>query len=92
MTDERITLQSGQEKYALIFTEPAVAHQFLRDMQDPNLILESLEDWVLKETFLTTLRFLSVTRVIFDYVQGQHTAVSAPLDGLQSHCQAQIGL
>ncbi len=89
--DERITLQSGEEKYALIFTDLAVAHEFMRDMQDPNLFLERLENWVFKETFLTTLRLLSVTRVMFDYAQGQHNALSAPLDLLQAHCKAQIG-
>ncbi len=90
-SDERVTLQSGSQKYALIFTDIVVANEFMRDMQDSNLFLEPLETWVFKETFLATLRLLSVTRVMFDYAQGQHNALSAPLDLLQAHCKAQIG-
>lgn len=90
--DERITMQSGAEKYALVFTQPATAKAFLRDLQDPTLILEELGTWVFKETFLSTLAPLNVTRVMFDYVQGQHQAMSAPLKLLRQHCKAQIGL
>jgi hypothetical protein len=90
--DERITLQSGQEKYALIFTQPQTINEFMRDLQDPSLTTESLETWVLKETYLTTLTRLAVTRVMFDYVRGQHQALSAPLELLRSHCQSQIGI
>ncbi len=92
LPDERITIQSGQEKYGLVFTQKATAKEFMRDLQDPNLELEGLETWVLKETYLTTLTLLSVSRVMFDYVQGQHNALSAPLELLRIHCQAQIGV
>ncbi len=90
--NERITVQSGAEKYALVFTNFSTAQEFLIGLRDPDLILETLENWVLKETFLTTLHFIAVTRVMFNYQQGQHNALSAPLDLLQSHCQSQIGL
>lgn len=90
--DERITLHVGQEKYALVFTDLAVATEFLRDLQDPALSLERLENWVLKETFLTTLELIHATRVMFDYVQGTHTAMSAPLELLRVHCKNQIGV
>ena len=90
LPDERITIASGQEKYALVFSQKATAKEFMRDLQDPDLELEALETWVLKETYLTTLTLLSVSRVMFDYVQGQHNALSAPLELLRIHCQAQI--
>jgi hypothetical protein len=89
--NERITIQSGSEKYALVFTKLSIAQDFLNGLRDPDLKLETLENWVLKETFLTTLTFIAVTRVMFDYLQGQHNALSAPLDLLQSHCRTQIG-
>jgi hypothetical protein len=85
-------LQSGQEKYALVFTQKAIAQEFMRHLQDKNLQLEGLETWVLKETFLTTLMLIAVSRVMFDYVQGQHNALSAPLELLRIHCRSQIGV
>jgi hypothetical protein len=90
--NERITVQSGSEKYALVFTNFVTAKEFMNGLRDPDLILETLENWVLKETFLTTLTFIAVTRVMFNYLQGQHNALSAPLELLQSHCREQIGI
>jgi hypothetical protein len=83
-------LPLDKKKYALVFTQKATAKEFMRDLQDPDLELEALETWVLKETYLTTLTLLLVSRVMFDYVQGQHNALSAPLELLRIHCQAQI--
>jgi hypothetical protein len=82
--DERITMQAGAEKYALVFLEMHLAEHFLQGLQDEVLVLERLEGWVLKDTYLLTLQMLGVTRVVFDYQQGKHNALSAPLGALQA--------
>jgi hypothetical protein len=82
--DERITMQSGAEKYALVFLDALLAQRFLQGLQDQELVLERLEGWVLKDTYLLTLQMLGVTRVVFDYQQGKHNALSAPLGALQA--------
>jgi hypothetical protein len=82
--DERITMQAGSEKYALVFLDAALAQHFLQDLQDRALVLERLEGWVLKDTYLLTLQMLGVMRVVFDYQQGKHNALSAPLGALQA--------
>jgi hypothetical protein len=87
--DERITMQAGAEKYALVFLDAAVAQRFLQDLQDDVLVLESLGTWVLKDTYLLTLQMLGVTRVVFDYQKGSHNALSAPLGVLQEHVKQQ---
>jgi hypothetical protein len=81
--DERITMQAGAEKYALVFLEMHLAERFLQGLQDEVLVLERLEGWVLKDTYLLTLQMLGVTRVVFDYQQGRHDVLSAPLGALQ---------
>ncbi len=91
LPDERITIQAGADKYALVFTNVAIAAVFMADLQDPTLRLESLDSWVLKETYLTTCALLGASRVVFDYQRGQHHAVSAPLEGLRLYCAEQIG-
>ncbi|MFN3267159.1 MAG: DUF3234 domain-containing protein [Deinococcales bacterium] len=80
---ERITMQAGSEKYALIFSDTAVAQDFLQDLQDESLVLETLTGWVLKDTYLLTLQMIGVTRVVFDYQKGKHNVLSAPLGALQ---------
>jgi hypothetical protein len=82
--DERITMQSGAEKYALVFLDAALARHFLQGLHDAVLVLERLEGWVLKDTYLLTLQMLGVTRVVFDYQQGKHNALSAPLGAVQT--------
>ena len=77
---ELVTLQSGRDKYALVFTDSSLAAAFLRD---PDLHLSSLETWVLKDAFLTAAGLIGATRVMFDYRAGQHDALSAPLGGLR---------
>lgn len=81
--DERITMQAGAGKYALVFSNAALAQGFLQDLQDEVLLLETLQGWVLKDTYLLTLQMLGVTRVVFDYQKGKHNVLSAPLGALQ---------
>ena len=80
---ELVTIRSGTDKYALVFTDSSLAAVFLRDLNDPNLQPSSLETWVLKDAFLTAAGLIHATRVMFDYRAGQHDAVSAPLEGLR---------
>jgi hypothetical protein len=88
---ELVTIQSGSEKYALVFTKPESAALFLADLNDPDLTISSLERPVLKDAFLTAAALISATRVMFDYRSGQHDAVSAPLAGLTEFVRARIG-
>ena len=80
---ELVTIQSGTDKYALVFTDSSLAAVFLRDLNDPNLESSSLETWVLKDAFLTAAGLIHATRVMFDYEAGRHDALSAPLEGLR---------
>ncbi len=79
---EFITLSTGETKYALVFTNSELAAVFLHDLNDPSLQIVSLETWVLKDAFLTAAKILGATKVMFDYVKGQHSAQSAPIEGL----------
>jgi hypothetical protein len=88
---ELVTIQSGVEKYALVFTKPESAAVFLADLNDPDLTISSLERWVLKDALLTSAALIGATRVMFDYRSGQHDAVSAPLAGLTEFVRARIG-
>ena len=87
---ELVTIQSGVEKYALVYTDARLAATFLRDLNDPNLELGNLETWVLKDAFLTAAGLIGATRVMFDYRAGQHQAVSAPLEGLTSFVREKL--
>ncbi len=80
---ELVTIQSGTDKYAVVFTTSSLAATFLRDLNDSNLEVSPLETWVLKDAFLTAAELIHATRVMFDYRAGQHDAVSAPLEGLR---------
>lgn len=80
---ELVTIQSGVDKYAPVFTSSSLVATFLRDLNDPRLEVSRLETWVLKDTFLTAAGLIGATRVMFDYQAGQHDAVSAPLEGLR---------
>ena len=88
---ELVTIQSGSEKYALVFTQPESAAVFLSDLNDSNLSISSLERPVLKDAFLTAAALIGATRVMFDYRSGQHDTVSAPLAGLTEFMRARIG-
>ena len=87
---ELVTIQTSADKYALIFTDARLAAAFLRDLNDPNLQISSLETWVLKDAFLTAAGLIGATRVMFDYKAGQHDAVSAPLEGLTSFARQRL--
>ena len=80
---ELVTIQSGIDKYALVFTSSSLAATFLRDLNDPRLEVSSLESWVLKDAYLTAAELIHATRVMFDYQAGHHDAVSASLEGLR---------
>jgi hypothetical protein len=88
---ELITLISGETKYALVFTNPALAAVFLHGMNDPTLQIVSLENWVMKDAFLTAAKILGASRIMFDYIRGQHSAQSAPLEGLIELMKLRIG-
>jgi hypothetical protein len=88
---ELVTLQAGAEKYALVYTDAALAGAFLADLNDPDLHTSSLETWVLKDAFLTAAALIGATRVLFDYQRGMHDATSAPLEGLQGFVRDHIG-
>jgi hypothetical protein len=88
---ELVTIQAGADKYALVFTDPETAGVFLADLHDEALIVSSLANWVLKESYLTAAGLIGATRVIFDYRRGQHDAVSAPLSGLLEFVRGRIG-
>ena len=87
---ELVTIQTSTEKYALIYTDSSLADTFLRDLNDVNLHLSSLETWVLKDAFLTAAGLIHATRVMFDYKSGQHDAVSAPLEGLRGFVRERL--
>jgi hypothetical protein len=87
---ELVTIQSGANKYAVVFTTSSLADSLLRDLGDPNLEVSSLETWVLKDAFLTAAGLIGATRVIFDYQSGQHDAVSAPREGLTSFVRERL--
>ncbi len=87
---ELVTIQSGVDKYALIFTDSSLAVTFLRDLGDQNLHVSQLETWVLKDAFLTAAGLIHATRVMFDYQAGQHEAVSAPLEGLHGFVRGRL--
>ena len=87
---ELVTIQSGADKYALVFTASSLADAFLRDLNDPNLQLSQLETWVLKDAFLTAAGLIQATRVMFDYQAGQHDTLSAPLEGLWSFVRERL--
>jgi hypothetical protein len=88
---ELITLTAGEIKYALVFSSPPLASDFLHGMNDPSLEIVSLEGWVMKDAFLTAAKILGATRIMFDYVRGQQSAQSAPLEGLIELMKARIG-
>ncbi len=88
---ELVTIQAGADKYALVFTSPETAGIFLADLHDDALVVSSLANWVLKESYLTAASLIAATRVIFDYRRGQHDAVSAPLPGLLELVRGRIG-
>jgi hypothetical protein len=88
---ELITLTSGEIKYAPVFSNPWLARAFLNGMNDPSLQIASLESWVMKDAFLTAAKILGATRIMFDYTRGQHSAQSAPLEGLIELMKSRIG-
>jgi hypothetical protein len=88
---ELITLTSGETKYALVFTQPETATVFLNGMNDPTLQIVSLENWVMKDAFLTAAKILGANRIMFDYTRGQHSAQSAPLESLIELMKSRIG-
>ena len=87
---ELVTIQTSTDKYALVYTDSSLADTFLRDLNDPNLQTSSLETWVLKDAFLTAAELIHATRVMFDYMAGQHDAVSAPLEGLRGFVRERL--
>jgi hypothetical protein len=91
VTGELITLTAGEIKFALVFSQRDHALEFLRGMNDPSLQIASLETWVMKDAFLTAARILGATRIMFDYLRGQHSAQSAPLEGLIAAIKPRIG-
>jgi hypothetical protein len=91
ISGELVTLTSGETKHALVFTDPDLAAVFLHDLNDPGLQIVSLESWVMKDAFLTAAKILGATRVMFDYLRGQHAAQSAPLERLVEYLKARIG-
>jgi hypothetical protein len=88
---ELLTVTAGSEKYALAFTDAALAAAFLASLEDDALRLGTLETWVMKDAFLTASRAIRATRVMFDYRRGAHNAHSAPLEGLTEYVRARIG-
>jgi hypothetical protein len=88
---ELVTIQSGADKYALVFTQPEGAAVFLHDLNDAALQVSSLSNWVLKESYLTAAKLIGASRVMFDYARGRHDAVSAPLVGLIEFARSRIG-
>jgi hypothetical protein len=88
---ELITLTAGEIKYALVFSNLELASDFLRGMNDPSLEIVTLETWVMKDTFLTAAKILGTTRVMFNYVRGQQSAQSAPLENLIELMKSRIG-
>ena len=87
---ELVTIQSGTDKYAVVFTTSSLAATFLRDLNDSDLEVSQLETWVLKDAFLTAAGLIHATRVMFDYQAGQHDAVSAPLEGLRGFVRERL--
>jgi hypothetical protein len=88
---ELITLTAGEIKYALVFSDALLAKAFLYSMNDPSLQIASLETWVMKDAFLTAAKILGATRIMFDYMRGQHSAQSAPLGGLIEAIKPKVG-
>jgi hypothetical protein len=91
VSGELITLRAGEIKYAPVFSQPEYALEFLNSINDPSLQIASLETWVMKDAFLTAAKILGSTRIIFDYVRGQHSAQSAPLEGLIEAIKPKVG-
>ena len=87
---ELVTIQTSTDKYALVYTDSSLADTFLRDLNDSNLHVSSLESWILKDAFLTAAELIHATRVMFDYQAGQHDAVSAPLEGLRGFVRERL--
>jgi hypothetical protein len=92
VSGELITLIAGEIKYAPVFSQLELALAFLKSMNDPSLQIVSLETWVMKDTFLTAAKILGASRIMFDYVRGQHSAQSAPLEGLIEAIKPRIGI
>jgi hypothetical protein len=88
---ELITLTAGEIKYALAFSSLELALDFLRGLNDPSLRIATLEGWVMKDAFLTAAKILGATRIMFNYVRGQQTAQSAPLENLIELMKTRIG-
>jgi hypothetical protein len=88
---ELITLTAGEIKYALVFSSLKLATDFLRGMNDPTLQIVSLENSVMKDAFLTAAKILGATRIMFNYVRGQQSAQSAPLENLIELMKKRIG-
>ncbi len=88
---ELITLTAGEIKYAVVFSNPRLALEFLRGMNDPSLKIATLEGWVMKDAFLTAANILGATRIMFDYARGQQAAQSAPLENLIDLMKSRIG-
>ena len=88
---ELITLTAGEIKYALVFSNLEHALEFLKGMNDSSLQIASLENWVMKDAFLTAAKILGATRIMFDYARGQQSAQSAPLEHLIELMKSRIG-
>ncbi len=88
---ELITLTAGEIKYALVFSNPRLALDFLRGMNDPSLQIATLETWVMKDALLTAAEILGASRIMFDYAPGQQSAQSAPLENLIELMKSRIG-
>jgi hypothetical protein len=88
---ELVTVTAGTEKYALAFTDAAIATAFLTGLEDDALQIGRLETWVMKDAFLTASRAVHATRVMFDYRPGLHNPQSAPLEGLTEYVRSKIG-
>jgi hypothetical protein len=88
---ELVSVTAGSEKYALAFTDAAIAAEFLAGLNDDALEIGTLETWVMKDAFLTASRAIQATRVMFNYRPGLHNVQSAPLEGLTEYVRSKIG-
>jgi hypothetical protein len=88
---ELVTVTAGSEKYALAFTDAAIAAAFLKGLDDDEVHIIRLETWVMKDAFLTVSKAVQATHVMFDYRPGLHHVQSAPLEELSEYIRSRIG-